>query len=512
MGTGFCCPPNVDSLPNWRPWLNVPVEHLIAADELLCANINRSLSPNLAIERIGQLYQQVDHRFLMTYLELDHFPYRDCARFLGCFPESPGAPPRWPEAGNGRLFAYLKPAPGIRNVVESLAQLAMSTLLVCPGLDSEATRSIEQTHPHVALSGLLDVQATLDECDLAVHHGSHGLTSSCLLAGVPSVMLPLALEQRITAVNVHQFGGGRIANPSQIAILGKELREVRDNPCYRNAAASFGARYRSIDRQEVLSKMASVIAGDSTDVMANPPVSPLDSEAAPNTLVDRTVQPNTLRDAGLRPAIFVLGSWRGGTSLVAGILRSLGVFIGNRFVEAKTGYPTYEDLALRQACLACFDETTEGWGYRGTKEDRINRLRQWLEPAKTLANVARYVAVGGKHPVMCKLIDELEAAWATLTGSSPIYVSVERTIEDIFRSWDRPAAADGSAWWPRDDRDQAVRDLLTSRDEALSNREHVVVNFEELRRDPRAVISELADVCHLPLDEIENAISLVKPR
>lgn len=207
----------------------------------------------------------------------------------------------------------------------------------------------------------------------------------------------------------------------------------------------------------------------------------------------------------------VVGPWRGGTSLVTAILNALGVFVGSEFVDAKTEYTTFEDIRLQKACLGCFDERLGRWCYYGSREDRVQLLRNWIDWAYPEARSLGYCALGGKHPVMCKLVDELDEAWSTTRGLNLVFVSVIRSREDIHRSWTRPRGAGLSHWWPRWDREYVVDDLIRSRDLALATRRHIQLDFNALRKDPTHTISLLANACNLPLSQVASAAALVNP-
>ncbi len=222
------------------------------------------------------------------------------------------------------------------------------------------------------------------------------------------------------------------------------------------------------------------------------------------------------------PAIAVLGPWRGGTSLVTGILQALGVDVGGPFFVGHTGYPTYEDLELRRRSLQCFGENQQDWGPRGTRRrrvellaERIRGLRQTADTVRMPGGVRR-VAVGGKHPVLCGLVDEIAEAWAPpgATGSDVRgvrFVSVHRPVEAVHESWGRPEKSGGPAWWPRSDQREAVADLIRRRDESLQNFPHTIVDFDQLRRDPADVIHRLAADCDLPDHRVAAAIERVLP-
>ena len=68
--------------------------------------------------------------------------------------------------------------------------------------------------------------------------------------------------------------------------------------------------------------------------------------------------------------IVVLGCYRGGTSMIAGVLRCLGVFMGHSFGE-ESGGSNHEDLEFQQAnpaklrkIIAKRDEEFDVWGWK----------------------------------------------------------------------------------------------------------------------------------------------------
>ena len=66
------------------------------------------------MNRLSDLYRDVDECLLVTYPELDPFNARDNATYLGVFPDEGGVLPSWPETGGRKVlrtcgrFAALK--------------------------------------------------------------------------------------------------------------------------------------------------------------------------------------------------------------------------------------------------------------------------------------------------------------------------------------------------------------------------------------------------------------------
>ncbi len=210
----------------------------------------------------------------------------------------------------------------------------------------------------------------------------------------------------------------------------------------------------------------------------------------------------------LRPAesiversFVVLGPFRGGTSLVTGILRALGVYTGEHFFDGGTGYCTYEAVGLRDACLSCFDEI--GWKKLGTFEDRVEHLRQWAVGAVNRASRQGLTMMGGKHPTLCMMIPEVVQAWSSCSETPPTLIRVARPNSEVLASWRR------QNWWPRDDVEKIVDDLIATRDDYLKQVPHVVIDFEALRSSPRPTLERFASDCDLSTIDIDVAMSLL---
>ena len=212
--------------------------------------------------------------------------------------------------------------------------------------------------------------------------------------------------------------------------------------------------------------------------------------------------------------IAVLGPWRGGTSLVTGILQQLGAQLGGPFYEAGTGYPTYEDQDLRNVCLRCHGESEHHWRRLTTPQQSVDLLRQWLDLMRRRLLLDRDASdpsmIAAKHPLLCLLVGELITAWSTPSGEAPLLISVRRPAKAVFASWDRPQHQGGAPWWPRNDRDFVVRELINHRDAALQNRPHLAVDFEKLRSKPNQEIQRIADFCDFSELHVQSAVSLVR--
>ena len=76
-------------------------------------------------------------------------------------------------------------------------------------------------------------------CDLAIGHGTHGFTSSALLAGKPQLMIPLVLEQRLTSTQVMRLGTGVVGESRDGKSVIVQLRKVWESKAIAEATRMF---------------------------------------------------------------------------------------------------------------------------------------------------------------------------------------------------------------------------------------------------------------------------------
>jgi UDP:flavonoid glycosyltransferase YjiC (YdhE family) len=250
VGTGFSLPPDVSPLPDLCPWMGQSavnlVHHEIAildrANELLVAD---GLTP---LDRLSQLYSEVDDAFLMTFRELDHHPNRGPAEYLGSWTPSTGIEPEWPSGSGPHVFAYLKSAASpllLERALAVLRELPVKTLAYVP----RASKNILALQsPSLRISREpVNIAAALQRCDLALLNGTAGTATQCLLTGVPAVMLPLYLEQIIFSRRVGELGAGLMCAPNRTELLAGRIWHVLQDDRFRRAARALADRYAAYD-------------------------------------------------------------------------------------------------------------------------------------------------------------------------------------------------------------------------------------------------------------------------
>jgi hypothetical protein len=258
VGTGFSVPPDVwppADLCNWMP----PDYETLQADELSVLNrINRLLAVEgkPLLERLGQLYSQVDESFVVTFPELDHYPQRSNTKYWGVWSPPGGIVGEWSNERGPKLFAYLKPPlPNwrLKEVLANLREFRVNALIYMPGISPLMLKGVQA--PHIRfVTQRLDIRQVARECDLAILHGTAGTTTELLLRGVPQLNIPLFLEQAIMSRRVAAVGAGLYSPPNRPELFSEQLTELLGQSKYRDAAQAFSRRYDSYDAQQSMAE------------------------------------------------------------------------------------------------------------------------------------------------------------------------------------------------------------------------------------------------------------------
>jgi MGT family glycosyltransferase len=110
---------------------------------------------------------------------------------------------------------------------------------------------------NVELRGFVPARDLLAECSLMVTHCGNNSTHEALMAGVPMLCLPQALDQFAAAERVQQLGAGRIAATTPKAI-GETAWRLLTDPATRRRAGELGRHLASYDGE---ARVARVLAG-----------------------------------------------------------------------------------------------------------------------------------------------------------------------------------------------------------------------------------------------------------
>jgi hypothetical protein len=240
MGTGFFKPPtlsaqthdNTPCMPNFRPWETLDPKRLMNSEKLALKSANQLLSTltpePIPLKNLADLLV-VDQVFLFTTPALDHYgavrsQQPKPAHYWGALPTlETGDTPHWPlDSSTGsapqlpKVFAYLKAdLPCLAQVLSVLRSGPWQALVYVLGLDPAI--QAKYSHPQMHLVGKpLHIKQVLAQAQAVVCPAGHGLLAEALGAGVPVVMLPMFVEQRLLALRVEEAGCGVLVAPPQL--------------------------------------------------------------------------------------------------------------------------------------------------------------------------------------------------------------------------------------------------------------------------------------------------------
>lgn len=263
IGTGFCLPPSISPMADLRPWQVSDPQELAQDEQRVLQNMNAALRlwDIRELSSVGELYADVDCALLTTYRELDHFPQRPDADYLGTWQDDSGTEPQWPSGFGKRIFAYLKRTPNVPELVRHLAQLQMPTIVYAPGaVEPELVAYCRANHPTLGFSDSpISLNQVSQQCDIAIGNATHGMVATMLLAGKPCLSIPIHLEQQITANNVQSMGAGLTLAADDSAGIGTALHRLLVDDSIAKAAGNFAGKYGMQTSDERLSRVVQKI-------------------------------------------------------------------------------------------------------------------------------------------------------------------------------------------------------------------------------------------------------------
>jgi hypothetical protein len=188
----------------------------------------------------------VNQTFLVTLRELDHYPERPASKYWGAWTRASGKAPEWPGGNGPKIYGYLKSFKGLPDLLEQLNQWQYPTLIYADGVEpkireqfTSATLRFEETR--------LDIGEVGRQCDLAILNGTHGTTMSLLMAGKPTLQIPIYLEQGLVAHAVKRMGAGLGAPIDQPGAIIERLGEMLGSDHFTAAARRFADKYAALD-------------------------------------------------------------------------------------------------------------------------------------------------------------------------------------------------------------------------------------------------------------------------
>lgn len=199
------------------------------------------------------------------------------------------------------------------------------------------------------------------------------------------------------------------------------------------------------------------------------------------------------------PFVMVVGLHRSGSSLLAGMLHTMGVHMGNKFVgcEFNGGYEAQTFARLCEQMMP-FPATEFKLGV----DEFTNRFRRWAIARSKEAKSRKRIA-GCKYPHSCAFAPLIKDA----VGDSLVVVHIDRPLEKSIASLIR---RDGKRK-PHAELENLQRFLYRKKRDFLDSHPHITIQYEDVLENPILEMQKLVE--YLPISptpkQIAKACALV---
>src|SRR5262249_39848771 len=122
---------------------------------------------------VADLYRPLDAHFLTTFGELDPYGQRADETYWGAWSHEASQPAVWPDGGSARVFAYLKPFPGLAQLLTLLARKRCATILVGGGFPPKLVDEFRSPLLWF-VDQPVNMRQACAECDFAILNATHG--------------------------------------------------------------------------------------------------------------------------------------------------------------------------------------------------------------------------------------------------------------------------------------------------------------------------------------------------
>ncbi len=266
LGSGFVSPPAVTPMPtlaaigeNGRVGTGSPTPQQLSAESKVLNSINESRGRlgSGPIDSIGGMFGSPARVLLTTFPQLDPYPSRPGGDYRGVIPYVGSArePVRWPPGSGPKVFCYLKASRALGHLFENFRTIGAQCLIVMDSMALQPLRRLASSNM-TFVDRPVSIQRVAAECDLAVVNATHGVTASMLSAGKPMLMMPLNLEQSITAKRCEEFGAGVVAPADDGLMAVAALHAVWSNPLHRDSAQRIANNLAGFCSDDAAAKIA----------------------------------------------------------------------------------------------------------------------------------------------------------------------------------------------------------------------------------------------------------------
>lgn len=257
-GSGFLVPPMTSPLPLFRVR---PETHARPATTeqgvLACVNHCLTAAGRPPLTALAEMLS-AEPQFLMTFKELDHYPQRGAADYLGSLPNPTlGLPVTWPGHGGPRVFAYLNPRIALPEILNALIIEGVRVCLYAPGADLTAMRTAGIVgHPQISvMEGPVDMRGVAAAAEFAVTNGNFNTISGLLLDGIPQLMITYDIEKYLAGRRVQALGAGVLVPRARLSTLRSGVAAMLGQSKFRRVAQEFARRHDPAARSDQLDYM-----------------------------------------------------------------------------------------------------------------------------------------------------------------------------------------------------------------------------------------------------------------
>ncbi len=247
VNSGFSIPPLAQPFPSIQPRVRVSTQQLSLADRRALTTVNEVAREFGArpLSHLGELFAR-STQILTTFKELDPYPRRASGMHVGPVERATVyANTQWRTVGRVRVFAYLRPViKALDMLLQTLHACNAEVICVLPGASALTVRHYQAAH-FAIFTEPIELDSLLKEADVVISYGSGGLLARALLAGVPLLLMPDALEQIINSVRVAELDAGIVLfEERDPATIMAALTTLTTQTRYRTAARNFAAKYQ----------------------------------------------------------------------------------------------------------------------------------------------------------------------------------------------------------------------------------------------------------------------------
>jgi UDP:flavonoid glycosyltransferase YjiC (YdhE family) len=256
IGSGFEIPPDSSPLPSIRPWDNIRLDRLQQAEDRVLERLN-ALSASFGrpkLHRISELFRYASI-LLTSFAELDHYGMRCGENYAGpLFANVTGQQENWREPDKPHIFAYLRPSVSdFDKLLQALSKLTAEVIVAAPGIRRSQAEALASDRFRIHTQPIALDDNLLQSAHLAVSYAGTGTVNTCLLAGVPMLLVPQNVEQYLMSRCVETIGAGITAKQNLSETQFSELLEhALNTPTYRQQAKAFAHRHAGFNPEHAL--------------------------------------------------------------------------------------------------------------------------------------------------------------------------------------------------------------------------------------------------------------------